>query len=108
MNQKDIRILEYNANVAHKIPVFAIQFLNTGEVWLMVKPSDFVDVAKFIKTGKCEKHEMIDLDGCEELEVSVSKKIKSSGSSRDEFFKEKEKRYDKTKKARKVKWEKEK
>ena len=35
INQKDIRILESNANVAHKIPIFAIQFLNTGEVWLM-------------------------------------------------------------------------
>ena len=40
IKQKDLRMLEYHAGVSHKIPVFAIQFLNTGEVWCMVKPED--------------------------------------------------------------------
>lgn len=40
IKQKDIRILEYHAAVSHKVPVFAIQFLNTGEIWLMMKPED--------------------------------------------------------------------
>ena len=32
-----------NADIAHKIPLFAIQFLNTDEVWLMVKPIDILE-----------------------------------------------------------------
>ena len=55
INQKDIRILEHNSSVEHKLPVFAIQFLNTGEVWLMAKPEDFTEVSEFINTGKIEK-----------------------------------------------------
>lgn len=40
IKQNDIHILEQNAAVAHKLPVFALQFLNTGEVWVMIKPED--------------------------------------------------------------------
>ena len=29
-----------NAAVAHKLPIFALQFLNTGEVWVMIRPED--------------------------------------------------------------------
>ena len=38
--QIDIHILEQIADVAHKLPVFALQFLNTGEVWVMIRPED--------------------------------------------------------------------
>ncbi len=40
IKQNDIHILEQNAAVAHKLPVFALQFLNTGEVWVMIRPED--------------------------------------------------------------------
>lgn len=40
IKQNDIHILEQNAAVAHKLPVFALQFLNTGEIWVMIKPED--------------------------------------------------------------------
>lgn len=40
IKQNDIHILEQNAAIAHKLPVFALQFLNTGEVWVMIKPED--------------------------------------------------------------------
>lgn len=36
----DLHILEEHAAISHKVPVFAIQFLNTGEIWLMMKPED--------------------------------------------------------------------
>ena len=55
VNQKDIRVLEYNASVEHKLPVFAIQFLNTGEIWLMAKPEDFTCISQFIETGCTNK-----------------------------------------------------
>ena len=50
VNQKDIRILEKNAMVSHKLPMFAIQFLNTGEVWLMCKPEDICNISEYIKS----------------------------------------------------------
>ena len=39
-SQKDFRVLEYNASVAHKLPLFILQFLNTDEVFLIIKPED--------------------------------------------------------------------
>lgn len=45
IKQKDIRMLEQHAMESHKAPVFAIQFLNTGEVWLMAKQEDLAAVA---------------------------------------------------------------
>ena len=97
VNQKDIRILEKNANIEHKYPVFAIQFLNTNEVWLMIKPEDIVEVSEYINTGKCEKPESIEL---EDKECSVECKVKSNSSARENFHAEINKKYDKTKSAR--------
>lgn len=102
VNQKDIRILEYNAEVAHKIPIFAIQFLNTGEVWLMAKPEDFTSVSEYIKTGKTISSATLfdDIEETDDVAQRPRKKIGSSKSSREAFYKEKAKRYDKTKNAR--------
>lgn len=38
IKQNDLHILEQHALESHKLPVFAIQFLNVDEVWVMVKP----------------------------------------------------------------------
>ena len=60
VKQNDIHILEQNAAVAHKLPVFALQFLNTGEVWVMIKPEDLsliqslvagVDISEQLQSG---------------------------------------------------------
>lgn len=40
IKQNDLHILEQNAVISHKLPVFALQFLNTSEVWVMIKPED--------------------------------------------------------------------
>lgn len=98
VNQKDIRTLEKNALVAHKIPLFAIQFLNTNEVWLMVKPTDIEDVVQYIETGKCKKqNQELDLDDVKPK--TIKNKIKSSENARNEFYKQKEERYRKERKA---------
>lgn len=105
VNQKDIRVLEYNADVAHKIPVFAIQFLNTGEVWLMAKPEDFTDVAQYINTGscKCSKNDFLglgdDVEEREETKSSISRVIKSSSNARELFHEERKRRYKEDNKA---------
>lgn len=99
VKQSDIRILEKNAGVSHKIPIFAIQFLNTGEVWLMSKPEDYTEVAKYINTGKCEVPQNI-VDDVEEIKPRKKKKvITSNADAREEFNLEQNKKYDKTKSA---------
>lgn len=103
VNQKDIRILEYNADVAHKIPIFAIQFLNTGEVWLMAKPEDFTLVAEYITTRDIKNLPASvfgDIEEVEDIKPKKRKTIGSSKSSREAFYKEREKMFDKTKNAR--------
>jgi len=98
VKQSDIRILEKNAGVSHKIPIFAIQFLNTGEIWLMSKPEDYTEVAKYINTGECEKPKGIDID-LKELPKPKKKVIVSNADARETFRKEQNKKYDKTKSA---------
>ena len=75
--------------------MFAIQFLNTDEVWLMVKPTDIVEVSKFIETGKCEVSEsMIENQDSESENKRIKKKIVGSSSkAREQMRKERELRY---------------
>ena len=104
VNQKDIRVLEKNARIEHKLPMFAIQFLNTNEVWLMVKPEDIQQITEYIKTGECYIHENVmddEGDTLEDLTIkSISKVIKSSEDARIAFMNEQQKKYDKTKSAK--------
>lgn len=92
VKQEDIRILEKNARVSHKIPIFAIQFLNTGEVWLMAKPEDFSSVSEYIETGKCNAGVDLGLD-ISAKEVTVvqrkdAKTIKSCSDAREQYNRE--------------------
>ena len=97
IKQKDIRLLEDNAAVAHKIPIFAIQFLNTGEVWLMAKPGDFTDVAEYIQTGETKKREsLFELSDIKDKKANKPKKlVKSSKSARETFYEEQKEKYEK-------------
>lgn len=100
VKQEDIRTLEYNADVAHKLPIFAIQFLNTGEVWLMAKPEDFTGVAEYLNTGKTEIKKQDLIDPVEKPKKKRINKVKSSASAREEFENEQIKKYQKTKSAK--------
>ena len=103
VNQKDIRTLEKNAMIEHKIPVFAIQFLNTGEVLLMVKPEDLPDAAEYILTGSIKENRLeqlgIDLEASGDLRAVSHKSIKSSGDSREMFHKQQSEKYNKKRSA---------
>lgn len=101
VKQKDIRTLEYNADVSHKLPIFAIQFLNTGEIWLMAKPEDFTEVAEYINTGKVKRrNEIVCCVEEKDIDYTIPQKIKSSLQAREEYKKEQMKKYDKTKSAK--------
>jgi Holliday junction resolvase len=98
VNQKDIRVLEKNARIEHKLPVFAIQFLNTGEIWLMAKPEDFTSVSEYIETGQTTIQEVLDIEDVQQ--EKPKRVIKSSENARNIFHDEQKKKWDKTKSAR--------
>lgn len=101
VNQKDIRTLENNALVEHKIPMFAIQFLNTGEVWLMVKPEDISQVGECLEAGEKPVGLDLGIQLGEELEQQVSvKKVRSSVCSREQFYNQRSKKYNKVRSAK--------
>lgn len=98
LNKRDIDVLNYNAGVCHKMPVFAIQFLQSNEVYLLVKPDMLTDIAKYIETGTyTSQNDFLDLDvsNVEETTVKAKRKIKSSSSARIRFNEENEKKFKK-------------
>lgn len=104
VNKRDLDVLSYNAAVAHKLPVFAIQFLQSSEVYLIIKPEMLCEAAKYIETGEYESTNEfvgIDLSECEEVTVKPKRVIKSSSNARENFHKENERKFKKEKKSAK-------
>ena len=102
VNKKDLDVLSYNAAVAHKLPVFAIQFLQSDEVYLLVKPEMLCEAAKYIETGEYESaNEFVGIDLSEHEDITVTPKrvIKSSSNAREEFHRENEKKFKKGKRS---------
>lgn len=104
LNKRDIDVLNYNAGVCHKMPVFAVQFLQSNEVYLLVKPDMLMDIAKYIETGTyTSQNDFLDLDvsDTEETTVKAKRKIKSSSSARIRFNEENEKKFKKERRSAK-------
>lgn len=104
LNKRDFDVLNYNAGVCHKMPVFAIQFLQSNEVYLLVKPSMLCDLSKYIDTGTYESQsDFLDLDvsDVKETTVKAKRKIKSSSSARIRFNEENEKKFKKERRSAK-------
>lgn len=77
IKQEYLHTLESHAIEAHKLPVFAFQFLNTDEVWLSVKESDIEAFKGLIKQSVLE-----------ELKESITSKKPQSKEEKNnyEFF----------------------
>lgn len=102
VNKLDIDKLLHNAAVEHKIPVFAVQFLKSNEVYLIVRPQDLKDVGTYLKTGEID-NSLYELDLAKENKSSVvrTKKIKSSSNARELFNIENEKKFKKQRRSAK-------
>ena len=102
INLQDLHTLEYNSIVAHKVPVFAIQFLKTNEVFLLVSPESLCEVSEAILTGKRTNTPENDLNVLQGLpEASERKIIKSSDSARHDVRSEINSRYKKERRSAK-------
>lgn len=105
IHKKDLDTLSYNAAVAHKLPVFAIQFLQSNEVYLLVKPDMLCEAAQYINTGEhISKNAFIgvDLSECEDTSQITKrgvKMIKSSSKAREQFSKQNEEKFKKGKRS---------
>lgn len=55
IKKHDLEVLKHNAIISHKIPVFAIQFLESDDVWTMIRPEDIQDIQDIL-SGLYEKH----------------------------------------------------
>ena len=99
---QDLHTLEYNSIVAHKVPVFAIQFLKTNEVFLVVSPESLCEASESILTGKRINTLESDLNAIQDLtEASERKMIKSSDSARNDIRAEINSRYKKERRSAK-------
>ena len=99
----DLDKLVRNAAVAHKVPVFAIQFISSGDVYLMVKPEDVIDLADHISGIIPERRGgLLDISDEKDVEIPIQPKriISGASRSRDRFHTEQARKWDKTKKAK--------
>lgn len=83
--------------------MFAVQFITSGEVYLMVRPEDISDIARHIAgLGLERRGGPLDLSDEKDVEIPIQPKriISGASRSRDRFHAEQAKKYDKTKKAK--------
>lgn len=78
LKQKTLQELEYHACVAHKTPVFALQFLNRDEIWVAVKEEEFKEFIEFKKKKQLEKHlsPLLEQEADSFLDSFVDKEVK--------------------------------
>lgn len=97
VNLNDIHVLEKHSAVSHKLPIFAIQFLASNDVYVLCKPLDLLEVSKYISTGKVDSEAFSEVSEVEQK--PIANVIKSSSKAREKFHEEKNKKYEKEKKA---------
>ena len=99
VNKYDLDTLQYNAMVAHKLPVFAIQFLQSNEVYVVCKPELLKELAEYLQTGEVPdttRYALSGIDclsGHEDISPQRGRVIKSSSSAREQFHKEQQAKY---------------
>ena len=103
VNKQDLDKLDYNSSVAHKVPVFVIQFLQSNEVYLVMKPECLDDISHYIKTGSLEgRRSLLDVSDVKDVNSIRKNKriIRSASDARSELHKEREQRFKKEKSAK--------
>lgn len=104
----DLDRLVHNAAVTHKLPVFVVEFLETGDVWLMTRPLDIRDVADALDGADVQMQTGVLAGAIQDAAVGMVRAaqeatgrnqvvITSSADARDEYEREMRKQFDKTK-----------
>lgn len=97
IKQNDLHILEQHAAQSHKLPVFAFQFLNTGETWIAIKP-EHISVLKSLVQNEITADDLknnefvVDKEVQQEYNESIaSKDIKKSLKAKQKYMEERRK-----------------
>ena len=96
IQKQDVDEQLVNATIEHKLPVFAVQFRKSNEVYLVVRPLDLQDLAKFVKDGRYTSDDDNVLQNVShDFRRQHKNVIKSSKSARDKFSCMNSKKYEK-------------
>ena len=103
VNYLDIEKLEYHAQVAHKIPIFLVEFLGRG-TYMMLNVDDLEDLKSVCFGGSPYLSENTSSVNTMPADIDIQeppkqlKKVKSgSNSSRNKFYEERDRQWQKTK-----------
>lgn len=110
LKQQILSTLEYHACIAHKTPVFALQFLNKDEIWLAIPEEEFKAYMEFKSKEKTQETEFNleeDIDKGEQKEYNTNvgdkENINNSYYARLSYKKQKQKEFEKETEKRKSK-----
>lgn len=70
IKQSVLHVLEHHALEAHKIPLFAFQFINRDEVWVAIKEEDIQAYKEFIERDVLSKLEEEDSEFLKKYKIS--------------------------------------
>lgn len=92
---EDLKTLVYNSLVSHKVPVFAIQFLQTDDIWLLVRPGDLKAATDGLGVENKGRPENSILDDFSQSpaydeDIRAPNMVKSDAEARERFAKERD------------------
>ena len=95
VKQDDLNVLEYHACTSHKIPIFALQFLKTDSVYVMMPEEEFKEYQEYKTAKQNETFSQKSVDIEEEKEYNkdtqkVNRDINKMRSTREQFYKQME------------------
>jgi len=95
----DLDKLIYNASVSHKLPVYMVQLLESNELYIICKPDNIQDLARYLTTNETKEitRQTYNLETYTDTKQSNKKVVVSSLSARQRFEQEERERHDKTK-----------
>lgn len=93
VKQEDINALEYHACISHKIPIFALQFLTTDSVYVMIPEEEFKEYQEYKKAKQNETFSQKSVDIEEEKEYNkdtqkINRNINKMRSTREQYYKQ--------------------
>lgn len=98
VSKLDVDKLLYHSSVSKKLPVFAIQFLQSNETFLVVRPEDIGGIAKYVQTQappKLVEPIISQNNNIEQQQVIKAKTIRSGGSAREQFIEQNKSKFKK-------------
>lgn len=96
---QDIHELQVHALTSHKLPVFAIQFRDSNEVFLLVSPIQLQEVAEYLDDPRKQPMKKVEVLGDGLGEWEPPEPVGSAKKARERFQRENDKKFEKKEKS---------